>query len=161
MAGKLLYVKRLYTKDNEYYTPKKVVDYFGKFDYDPATIKEKADEFNISNYDTIETNGLLTDWTQYKKIWCNPPFNIKFEFLKKANETKKQNKNIEIYMLLTIESLATKKFKETIQDVKIKLFIPSGRINFESGLGKKGKSPAFGSIIIKLQEQNELEFIDL
>lgn len=129
MAGQLLYVKsnkRLYKKDNEYYTPKKVVDYFGSFDYDPATIKEKADEFNISNYDTIETNGLLTDWTQYKKIWCNPPFTIKFDFLKKAIETYKQNKNIEIYMLLTIESLATKKFKEIIQDVKIKLFIPSG-----------------------------------
>jgi hypothetical protein len=27
----------VFTKDNEYYTPKYVVDLFGKFDYDPAT----------------------------------------------------------------------------------------------------------------------------
>ena len=29
-----------FTKDNEYYTPQRVVKYFGKFDYDPATTKE-------------------------------------------------------------------------------------------------------------------------
>lgn len=38
-----------FSKDNEYYTPKRVVDYFGKFDYDPATTKEKAEEFGITN----------------------------------------------------------------------------------------------------------------
>ena len=32
----------VFTKDNEYYTPKSVIDYFGKFDYDPATCYEKA-----------------------------------------------------------------------------------------------------------------------
>lgn len=38
-----------FTKDNEYYTPKSFVDRFGKFDYDPATTKEKAEEFGIAN----------------------------------------------------------------------------------------------------------------
>lgn len=45
-----------FTKDNEYYTPKEFVDIFGKFDYDPATTKEKAEEFGVRNYDTIETD---------------------------------------------------------------------------------------------------------
>ena len=54
-----------FTKDNEYYTPKEFVARFGNFDYDPATTKEKAEEFGIPNYDTIETDGLLSDWTQY------------------------------------------------------------------------------------------------
>lgn len=57
MAGQMLYVKRgdsdmakpsvQYTKDNEYYTPKYVVDYFypDGFDYDPATCDYKAEEF--------------------------------------------------------------------------------------------------------------------
>jgi len=76
-----------FTKDNEYYTPKYVVMRFGKFDYDPATTKEKAEEFGIKNYDTIETNGLNKDWTIYKRIWINPPFTIKHEFMKKAWET--------------------------------------------------------------------------
>lgn len=48
-----------------------------------------------------------------------------------------------------------------MQDVKAKIYIPNGRINFESGLGKKGKSPAFGSIVIKLQDKWELEFINI
>ena len=34
-----------FTKDNEYYTPKEFVARFGSFDYDPATTKEKAEEF--------------------------------------------------------------------------------------------------------------------
>ena len=164
MAGQLLYIKsnkKLYKKDNEYYTPKKIVDYFGSFDYDPATVKEKAEEFNIKNYDTIETDGLIQDWSKYKRIWCNPPFTIKFDFLKKAVETYNNNKDIEIYILLTIESLATKKFRDTMKDVKMKLFIPAGRINFESGIGKKGKSPAFGSCIIKLQDKYEIEILNM
>ena len=44
---------------------------------------------------------------------------------------------------------------------KCKLFIPKGRINFESGLGKQGKSPAFGSVVIKLDDVNSIEYIDL
>ena len=37
----------VFTKDNEYYTPKYVVDYFGSFDYDPATVADKHQEFFI------------------------------------------------------------------------------------------------------------------
>jgi hypothetical protein len=41
-----------------------------------------------------------------------------------------------------------------------KLFIPNGRINFQSGLGKKGKSPAFGSVVMKIQDTWEVVLID-
>ena len=148
-----------FTKDNEYYTPKKVVDYFGKFDYDPATTKEKAEEFNLLNYDTIETNGLLQDWTKYKKIWINPPFTDKHIFLKKAYETYKEIKN-DIYILFPIEFLTTKRFNDISKNSGGKLYIPNGRIKFQSGLGKQGKSPAFGSVVLKIQDIWELEFID-
>ena len=57
-----------FTRDNEYYTPREFVKMFGEFDYDPATTKEKAEEFGINNYDTIDTDGLLSDWTKYKRI---------------------------------------------------------------------------------------------
>lgn len=40
------------------------------------------------------------------------------------------------------------------------LYVPSGRINFESGLGKKGKSPAFGSVVLKVGGENKVVFID-
>ena len=91
-----------FTKDNEYYTPKSFVDRFGKFDYDPATTKEKAVEFEVENFDTIETDGLSQDWTKYRRIWINPPFTRKHEFLKKAWETYRIAKN-EIFILFTIE----------------------------------------------------------
>lgn len=119
MAGQLLYVGKeknmakanvIFTKDNEYYTPKSIVDYFGKFDYDPATTNEKAKEFGIQNFDTIETDGLLKDWGAYHKIWINPPFTDKHKFLEKAYKTYKENKNIEIYILFPIEFLTTKRF---------------------------------------------------
>ena len=75
-----------FSKDNEYYTPKQIMEMFGSFEYDPATTKEKAEEFGVKAYDTIETDGLKSDWTLYNSIWCNPPFTIKHEFLRKAQD---------------------------------------------------------------------------
>ena len=96
-----------FSKKDEWYTPKEIVDFFGPFDYDPATTDERAKEFGISNYDTVATNGLLADWTKYENIWLNPPFTKKFEFLKKAVDCKKH-----VFVLLPIETLTTKKFHE-------------------------------------------------
>ena len=146
------------TKKDDWMTPKEFVALFGEFDYDPATTKEKAEEFGIENYDTIETDGLTKDWTQYKRIWINPPFTRKHEFIAKAQLTYCEAKN-DIYMLFPIEFLTTARFHDSV--LAGKLFIPNGRINFESGLGKKGKSPAFGSIVMKLQESWEVQMIDI
>lgn len=150
----------VFTKDNNYYTPKYVVDFFfpDGFDYDPATCEEKAIEFKVPNYDTIETDGLTKDWTKYKRIWINPPFTEKHKFLAKAVETYNIAHNT-IYVLFPIEFLTTARFHEL--NCKCKLFVPKGRINFESGLGKQGKSPAFGSVVIKLDDVNSIEYIDL
>lgn len=149
---------RDFSKDNEYYTPKYVIDYFGKFDYDPATNERKALEFGVQNFDTIETDGLTKDWTKYKRIWINPPFTIKLKFLEKAIETYNKVNN-EIYILLPIEFLTTKKFFDL--RCSYKLYIPKGRIKFESGNGRNTRTPAFGSIILKLSEENSIEYIDI
>lgn len=171
MAGQLLYVRKedkmakanvVFTKDDEYYTPKSVVDYFypNGFDYDPATCEEKAKEFGVKNYDTIETDGLKQDWTKYKTIYINAPFTMKHKFLQKAYETYALAHNT-IYILFPIEFLTTKRFHEASTGYGGKIYLPSGRINFESGLGKKGKSPAFGSVVMKLQDNWEIELIDV
>lgn len=147
-----------FTKDNEYYTPKEFVARFGQFDYDSATTKEKAIEFGIANYDTIETNGLSENWGKYKRIWINPPFTLKHEFFAKARGTYEIYHN-EIYILFPIEFMTTARFHRSAKGGK--LFIPNGRINFESGLGKTGESPAFGSIVMKIQDTWEIEMIEL
>ena len=146
-----------FTKDNEYYTPESVVNFFGKFDYDPATTPEKAKDLDIPNFDTIETDGLKQDWTKYKRIWINPPFTRKYEFLVKAWETYTYAKN-DIYILFPIEFLTTEKFHKACKGGRI--YVSSGRINFQSGLGRKTKSPAFGSCIMKIQNTWEIVFID-
>lgn len=147
-----------FTKDNEFYTPKRIVDMFGVFDYDPATTKEKANEFGIKNYDTIETDGLIADWTQYGRIWCNPPFNIKHLFMAKAQETYDKC-GIDIFILFPIEFMTTKRFHDIAKGGTV--YIPNGRINFESGLGKKGKSPAFGSVVFKVGGEPEIHYINI
>ena len=153
-----------FTKDNEYYTPKTFVDFFAqklpvkRFEYDPATTEDKAKDLGIPNFDDIKSDGLLQDWTLFDSIWINPPFTRKHEFLAKAWETYKKVKN-DIYILFPIEFVTTARFHNSVGGGK--LFIPNGRINFESGLGKKGKSPAFGSVVMKIQDTWEIEMIDI
>lgn len=144
------------SKDNEWYTPKYIVDYFGKFDYDPATNIEKANEFNIKNYDTKDTNGLLKDWTIYKRIWINPPFTLKNEFLQKAQDTYDKAKN-EIYIVLPISFLTTKSFHRIIKGCIF--YIPDGRIKFEKN--NNFSSPPLGTIIIKLSNMYEVKLIKI
>ena len=144
--------------DNECYTPKEIVEMFGHFDYDPATTEEKSKELGIRNFDTIETDGLKSDWTRFKSIWCNPPFTLKHEFLKKAQDYYDKTGGV-VYMLVPIGFLTTKRFHDVIKGAKI--FLPDGRIKFESGLGKVSRSPAFGSVLIKIQDKWEIEPIKL
>jgi hypothetical protein len=107
-----------FTKDNEYYTPREFVARFGSFDYDPATTEEKAKEFGIITYDTIKTDGLAKDWTIYKRIWINPPFTRKHEFMIKAVETYQKVKN-DIYILFPIEFITTERFHSSVGGGKI------------------------------------------
>lgn len=125
-----------FNKKDEWYTPKEVIDFFGPFDYDPCTTKERAELFGIPNYDTIETDGLEADWTQYKKIWVNPPFTRKFEFLLKATQSlEEMDGDAEIYFLMPIDSLTTKIYHEIILGTNYELLIPNGRIKFENATG--------------------------
>ena len=80
-------MRKKMTEQDNCYTPKYLVKYFGRFDYDPSTTKEQANYLSISNYDTIDNDGLKTNWIPYNKKWINPPFTKKFEFLAKAVET--------------------------------------------------------------------------
>lgn len=123
-----------FSKKDEWSSPKKVVDYFGPFDYDPATTGVQSLRLGIPYFDTIETDGLTTDWTKYKKIWINPPFTKKFEFLRKAVETV-QDSDAEIFFLIPIESMTTKVFHEIMKEQFYAMYLPNGRIKFEDDSG--------------------------
>jgi len=50
--------KYVFSKIDEYYTPKEVVSLFGEFDFDPATTPERAEYLGIKNFYTINNCGL-------------------------------------------------------------------------------------------------------
>ena len=62
-------------------------------------------------------------------------------------------------MLVPIQYLTTKSFHSICKGAKI--FLPNGRIKFESGLGKPSKSPAFGSVVIKLDKGWSIQPVDI
>ena len=133
----------------EYYTPKSIVDMFGKFDYDPATTAEQAKRLGIPNYDTKDTDGLKADWSQYMRIWINPPFNIKHLFWDKACETYDKGRN-EICFLCPIEFLTTRRFHDSLdnRNLNVNVAILNGRIKFISGYGMDKRSPMFGIVVV-------------
>jgi phage N-6-adenine-methyltransferase len=147
-----------FSSNDEYFTPKWLVDRFGKFDYDPATTREKSEELGIKNYDTVETDGLKSDWAKYRRIWVNPPFTLKNEFLKKAQEYYRATGG-DIYILLPISYLTTKKFHEICGGGRI--YVPNGRIKFENGVGGDVRSLAFGSIVLKLDNKWSVQTITI
>lgn len=137
-----------FNKKDEWYTPKEIVDYFGPFDYDPATTEEQTRRLGIPYYDTIETNGLARDWSQFPRIWINPPFTRKFEFLRKAANTVEWS-HAHIFFLIPIDSMVTKSFHDIMGGVDYTLHLPEARIKFEDTDGG-GSSPAFGSVVLEL-----------
>ena len=135
----------VFQKKDEYMTPKEVIDFFGPFDYDPATTTERAEYLDILFYDTIETDGLRQNWSRFDKIWLNPPFTRKFDFLQKTLETVLWH-DTKIFFLIPVETITTKKFHEIVGGQPYRMWVPDGRIKFEDGSGG-GSSPAFGSSV--------------
>lgn len=136
----------VFQKKDEYMTPKDIVDFFGPFDYDPATTDKQAKQLGIKKYDTIKSNGLNTDWSKFDKIWINPPFTHKFDFLEKAINT-----NSHIFFLMPIETMTTNRFHKIMENYRggYVMWIPNGRIKFDDGTGKC-QSPAFGTVVLEL-----------
>ena len=135
-----------FSKKDEWFTPKEVIDFFGPFDYDPATTDAQAKSLGIPNYDTINTDGLKTDWSKFDRIWVNPPFTRKFEFLEKAIKSGKH-----VFFLMPIETMTTHRFHDVMGQYGggSIMWVPNGRIKFDDGSGACS-SPAFGSIVLEL-----------
>lgn len=149
-------IYKIGTYKDDWCTPKNVVDYFGPFDLDPATTKEQAERLGIPNYYTIETNGLDKSW--WGRVWLNPPFSNKTEWIKKAREELDNPFVKEIYILLPM-GVCTTLWHQYILGKSI-IYIPPNRIAFE-GKDTKKQSPAFESVIIKLTKESNNTYIIL
>ena len=59
-------------KNDEWLTPKWILDPLGEFDLDPCAPIERPWD-TAKNHYTILDDGLNKSW--FGRIWCNPPFN--------------------------------------------------------------------------------------
>jgi phage N-6-adenine-methyltransferase len=57
------------------------------FDLDPCTSDEKEGWLGTPHYFTREQDGLAQDWTKYKSIFINPPFNQMPKWVEKSIQT--------------------------------------------------------------------------
>lgn len=148
--------------DNDYYTPKRLVDYFSSLnapiEYDPATTATRAAYHHIPSYTALPADGLEADWAPYHTIWVNPPFTKKREFWHKAVEVYHATRAT-IYFLCPISFLTTKGFTGGGQPVV--LYLPPGRIKFERAAqgGQVAKAPAFGSVIISPSLDSQIVYL--
>ncbi len=139
-------------KKDDWHTPKEIVELFGHFDMDPCTTKDSAKRLEIKNYYTKRDNGLTKEWTG--KVWLNPPFSNKEEWIKKARDYV--NGGGEVFLLLPL-SPETKIWHECILGNAI-IYIPNKRISFLENGKSKGKGSSFTSVIVEMTKTRNYKY---
>lgn len=96
------------------------------------------------NYEIAAINALVNDWVD--SWWCNPPFDLKVEFLEKAFE--QVSKGFGGMMLLPYEPL-TDWWRDWVSPIATAVYEPDGRYPFYEIDGKTQKSGVnFGSVFV-------------
>ena len=126
-------------RQDEWYTPKKIIDLFGKFDLDVASPIGGVNYIPAKNYYTKADNGLIQDW--YGTVWCNPPYGRDtYRWLDKFIDHKEG-------IALVFARTDTAWFHELVIKADALLFT-RGRIAFlKSGISS-GNSSASGSMLV-------------
>lgn len=108
-------------------------------------LARRRGSFNLRVLDhLIGFDGLTCDWESH--WWCNPPFDLKAEFLAKANHEVKRGKPG--MMLLPYEPL-TGWWREGVEGHASAIYEPDGRYNFYEPDGETRKTGAnFGSVFV-------------
>jgi len=154
------------SKSNEWETPKYIFDYYNKiynFQLDAAATSKNA---LCNNYFTIEDDGLNKDWSQYKTVWCNPPYGrLIGKFVKKAYEESVKN-NI-IVALLIPSRTDTKWWHEYCSKGNVNFI--KGRLKFQNrsfptykeDLSHKTSPAPFPSAIVIFGDGMKTSYIDV
>ena len=111
-----------------------------KFSHDVCA---EAHTAKCDSFWTKDDDALSMDWPH--DWWCNPPFSLKMEFIRKARES--QAKGVAGVMLLPYEPLTAWWRANLSHDVVI--YEPDGRYNFLERDGVTKKSGVnFGSVFV-------------
>ncbi len=117
----------------------------GKFDLDPASNgKGRAANIKASRHYTEEMDGLSLPWLA-KTIWCNPPYSLTEEFVKKAYQ-EHQSGNAGLIIMLIPARPEGGLWHRWIEG-KANAFILRSRLRYYEN-GVKGSATPFPSAII-------------
>lgn len=109
------------------YETAKCTRYYGPNGYNPP-------KFSVRYVGLVATDALRLRWGD--RFWCNPPFDLKKEFITQAIKMSRRGKSG--MMLLPYEP-CTKWFRELVMPNTSIVYVPDGRYNFleSDGVTKK------------------------
>lgn len=132
---------------DEWATPRTLTrplaDAVGGFDLDPASGAE--DEPHADVQFTAEDDGLRQDW--FGKVFCNPPFSDKDDWLKKAVQEVDDGDAELVVMVLPVDT-STRWYHDYVTQATAVCFMGPGRVDFErrSNATNSG-SPNFATML--------------
>lgn len=135
-------------ENDEWYTPKEIIQSLGEFDLDPATSLEayKLNKSARKIYTTKE-NGLRQEWEG--RVWLNPPYSNPLiqQFLMKMAE---HNNGI----ALVFAKIEAKWFHDIVLQYATAIKFLYNRIRFYKPDGTQGMQPRNGSMLIAYGKDN-------
>lgn len=131
---------------DEYGTPKSLIrplaDAVGGFDLDPCSGAEKTP--HAKETFTREDDGLTESW--HGKVFCNPPFSDKKQWLQKTiDETENGDADL-VVMVLPVDT-STKWFHELVSKSVAVCFMGPGRVDFDRRDKPSGNRPNFAVML--------------
>ena len=135
-------------ENDEWYTPKEIIQSLGEFDLDPATSLEayKLNKSARKIYTTKE-NGLRQEWEG--RVWLNPTYSNPLiqQFLMKMAE---HNNGI----ALVFAKIEAKWFHDIVLQYATAIKFLYNRIRFYKPDGTQGMQPRNGSMLIAYSMSN-------
>lgn len=136
-------------------TPPSIFKFLGgKFDLDPCACKDLPNNC-ANNYFTKEQDGLLQDWSKYKDVFCNPPY----DYISLREYTKKCIEKKDAVMLIYART-DTELFQKLIFPNAHSIFFIAGRLKFLNNKGEESKNSAGApSCLISFSEKMTKRFL--
>ncbi|WP_296952958.1 DNA N-6-adenine-methyltransferase [uncultured Dysgonomonas sp.] len=135
-------------ENDEWYTPKEIIQSLGEFDLDPATsLIAYEQNKSAKRYFTAENDGLLQEW--HGRVWLNPPYPNPLiqQFLRKMAE---HNNGI----ALVFAKIEAKWFHDIVLKCATAVKFLYNRVRFYKPDGTQGLQPRNGSMLIAYGRDN-------
>ena len=120
-----------------------------RFSLDAAASKQNT--LVQHDYYTEEENGLIHPWTG-KRVFCNPPFSKKDDWMLKADKEVQDHGCPIVVMLLPMQCMTTKMFNTVIQG-RYRYEFPPHRVNYEDDNGKEITGNTGGTLIVYFEKR--------